>query len=85
LFVKQEKRIILTSLNSIDKFNELETREQNKHKKETRRETQLLILSGKTLTPANSFSVYSLTDFPNPFDNPSFVASLVNYNPLDPF
>jgi hypothetical protein len=69
----------------MDKLDELETREQKKHEKETRREAQLPFSISKTLAPADSPLVYSIVDLPNPFDNPSFVASLANYDPLDPF
>jgi hypothetical protein len=37
------------------------------------------------LVPANSPLAYFLVDLPNPFDNPSFITSLANYNLLDPF
>jgi hypothetical protein len=69
----------------LDKLNKLETREQKEHKEKTMRETYLLVSASETLAPANSLSVYSLVDFPNPFDNPDFVASLVNYDLIDPF
>jgi hypothetical protein len=82
---KREEKIIRVSLNSLDEFNELETREQKKHKEETKREALLPVSAGKTLALANSLLVYSLVDLPNPFDNPGFVASLANYNPLDLF
>jgi hypothetical protein len=35
--------------------------------------------------PTDTPQVYLLVDLSSPFDNPDFVASLANYNPLDPF
>jgi hypothetical protein len=85
LLVKQKKRIILASLNSIGKLDKLEAYKQKEYKEKTRREAQLPVPSGETLALTNNLLVYSLIDFPNPFDNPSLVALLANYNFLDPF
>jgi hypothetical protein len=81
---KHKKKIIRTSLNSLDKLNELEAREQKKRKKKTRQESQLPVPASKVSAPADTPQVYSLADLSN-FDNPDFIASLANYNPLDPF
>jgi hypothetical protein len=35
--------------------------------------------------PTDTPQVYPLVDLSNSFDNPDFIASLANYNPLDPF
>jgi hypothetical protein len=66
-------------------LDELEEKEQKEYKEETRREAQLPVSASRASAPANSFSVYSLVNLPNPFDNPGFIASLANYDPLDPF
>jgi hypothetical protein len=84
---KYKEKIIRAGLNSLDEFNKLETRKQKeyKEKKQAEPDTQQAVLSvgatGSTNSPSLDFSV----DFPNPFDNPDFVASLANYDPLDPF
>jgi hypothetical protein len=72
-------------LNSIDKLDKLEAYKQKEHEKETKQETQLLVSISKTLAPTNGLLVYSVIDLSNLFDNPNFVISLANYNPLDPF
>jgi hypothetical protein len=77
--------MITAGLNSINKLNELETHKQKKYKEKIKRETQLLVSVNKMSAPADSFLVYSIIDLPNLFDNPSFVASLANYDPLDLF
>jgi hypothetical protein len=45
--------MILTSLNSIDKLNELEARKQKKHEEKTRQEPQLFISISEILAPAD--------------------------------
>jgi hypothetical protein len=69
----------------LDELDELEAREQKEYKKETRREAQLPVSTSETLVPTDSPSIYFVIDLSNPFDNPDFVVSLANYDPLDPF
>jgi hypothetical protein len=85
LLVKREKKIILAGLNSIDKLDKLEAREQKELEEETRQEAQLPVSTSEISAPTNTPQVYSLVDLSNPFENPDFVVSLANYNPLDPF
>jgi hypothetical protein len=54
LLVKREKRMILTSLNFIDKLDELEAREQKEREEETRREPQLPVSASEASAPANT-------------------------------
>jgi hypothetical protein len=77
--------MIRTSLNSLDKLDELETRERKEHKGKTRREAQLFVSIDEISAPTNNPLVYFVVDLSNPFDNPSFIVSLANYNPLDFF
>jgi hypothetical protein len=72
-------------LNFINKLDKLEAYKQKKREKEIKRETQLLVSISEALAPANNLLVYFIIDFSNPFDNPDFIISLANYNPLDPF
>ena len=69
----------------MDELEELEAQEQKKRKKETRQEPQLLVSASEISAPTDTPQVYSLIDLSSPFDNPDFVASLTNYNLLDPF
>jgi hypothetical protein len=85
LLEKREEKTIRASLNFLDELNKLETHKQKKYKKKKRRETQLPVPSSKTLALADSPLVYSLVDLSNPFDNPSFIILLANYNSLDLF
>jgi hypothetical protein len=41
-------------LNSIDKLNELKTREQKEYKEKTKQETQLLVSISEILAPTNN-------------------------------
>jgi hypothetical protein len=63
----------------------IEKKERKEHEEETRREAQLLVSASEVSAPTNTPQVYSLVDLSNPFGNPNFIASLANYNPLDPF
>jgi hypothetical protein len=85
LLEEHEEKMIRASLNSLDKLNKLETREQKKYKEKTRRDTQLFVFSSRILAPTNGPLIYYLVDFLNPFNNPSFVVSLANYDFLDFF
>jgi hypothetical protein len=71
--------MIAAGLNSLDELDELE----NKHEKETRRESQLLVSSSEISAPTDTPQVYSPVDLSNPFENPDF-AVFANYDPLDP-
>jgi hypothetical protein len=82
---ERKEKMIRAGLNSLDELDELETREQKKHEEETRRELLLPVSVSKVSVPADTPQVYLLVDLSNPFENPNFVASLANYNPLDPF
>jgi hypothetical protein len=77
--------MISAGLNSLSELDALEELERKEREEETRREPQLPVSAGKMSAPADTPQVYLLVDLPNPFDNPDFVASLANYNPLDPF
>jgi hypothetical protein len=63
----------------------IEEKERKEHEGETRQEAQLPVSASEMSAPADTPQVYLLVDLSNPFDNPDFVASLANYNPLDPF
>jgi hypothetical protein len=73
------------SLKYLDKLIVIEEKEKKKREEETRQEAQLPVSTSKALAPADIPQVYSLVDLSNPFENPDFIASFANYNPLDPF
>jgi hypothetical protein len=50
---KHKKKIIRIGLNSLDKFNKFEAREQKKHKEKTKREPQLFVTASGISAPAN--------------------------------
>jgi hypothetical protein len=52
---EHKEKMIRTSLNSLDKLDELETYKQKEYKKETRQESQLFIFSSEVLAPADTF------------------------------
>jgi hypothetical protein len=71
-------------LKYLDEFIIIKEKKKKKHEKETRQETQLPVSISKVLVPTNTPQVYSLIDLSNPFENPDFVVSFANYDPLDP-
>jgi hypothetical protein len=77
--------MIAASLNSLDKLDILEELEQKKHEEKTRQEPQLFVSISKVSAPTDTPQVYSLVDLSSLFNNPNFVISLANYDPLDPF
>jgi hypothetical protein len=72
-------------LKTLDELDIAKEKEKKEHEEEIRRESQLPVSASETLASADGPSVNPLVDFPNFFDNPNFVTSLANYNPLDPF
>jgi hypothetical protein len=85
LLKEHKTKIARCSLKYLDEFITIEEKEKKKREEETRREAQLPVSTSETLAPINTPQVYSLVDLSNPFENPDFVVSFANYNPLDPF
>jgi hypothetical protein len=85
LLKERETKIAYRSLKYLDKFIAIEKKEKKEREKETKREAQLLVSASEISIPTNTPQVYLLVDLSSPFDNLNFVASLANYNLLDPF
>jgi hypothetical protein len=85
LLKEYKTKITCRSLKYLNELVIIEKKKKKEHEKETRREAQLLVSASEALAPANTPQVYSLVDLSNPFENPDFVVSFANYNPLDPF
>jgi hypothetical protein len=84
LLKKHETKITCCSLKYLDKLIIIEEKEKKEHEEKTRQEAQLPVSTSETLAPINTPQVYSLVDLSNPFENPDFVISFANYDPLDP-
>ena len=85
LLKKRETKITRRSLRYLDELVAVEEKEKKEREEKTRQEPQLLVSTSEVSAPTNTPQVYLLVDLSNPFSNPNFVASLVNYNPSDPF
>jgi hypothetical protein len=85
LLKEYKTKITCYSLKYLDEFIIIEEKKKKEHEKETRQEAQLLVSASEASAPTDTPQVYSLVDLSNPFENPDFVASFANYNPLDPF
>jgi hypothetical protein len=85
LLNEYETKITYRSLKYLDELVIVKEKEKKEHKEEIRQEAQLLVSTSEASVPINTPQVYSLVDLSNPFENPDFIASFANYNPLDPF
>jgi hypothetical protein len=85
LLKKYETKITCCGLKYLDKLVTVKEKEKKKHKEKTRQEAQLLVSISEVSAPADTPQVYPSVDLFSPFDNPDFIASFANYNPLDPF
>jgi hypothetical protein len=85
LLKEHETEITRRGLKYLDELVAIKEKEKKEREEETRRGAQLLVSASEISAPANTPQVYLLVDLSSPFDNPDFVVSFANYNPLDPF
>jgi hypothetical protein len=83
LLKEHETKITCCGLKYLDEFVIIKEKEKKKHEKKTRQEAQLPVSTSEASAPINTPQVYSLVDLSNPFENPNFIVSFANYNPLD--
>jgi hypothetical protein len=85
LLKEHKTKITRYSLKYLDKLIAIKEKEKKEREEKTRQGAQLPVSASEMSAPADTPQVYPSVDLSSLFDNPDFVVSFANYNPLDPF